>query len=249
MGHKVHPRIHRTPFIFTWDSRWYARKEQLPTFLQQEVGIREYVAEKLKDAEVDSVSIERSPKEVSVTILAGKPGVIIGRSGAGLETLRKDIERKFLQHKTKVRLHIQAVRQPALSAMIVAQNAAREIERRIPFRRVMKQALQKVMAAGAKGVKMKMGGRLNGAEIARSEKLADGKMSLITLRSNVDYALAEAQTVYGKIGIKVWIYHGEAFGRQDKFDKAQFEQADKARERKAAPAPAQAAPAPAKQDK
>lgn len=233
MGHKVHPRIHRTPFIFPWDSRWYARKDQFPTFLRQEVGIREYIAEKLKDAEIDSISIERSPKEVSVTILAGKPGVVIGRSGQGLDTIRKDIERKFLQHKTKVRLHVQAVRQPALSAMIVAQNAAREIERRIPFRRVMKQALQKVMAAGARGVKMKMGGRLNGAEIARSEKLADGKMSLITIRSNVDYALAEAQTVYGKIGIKVWVYHGEAFGRQDKFDKSQFEQpAEKGRERK-----------------
>lgn len=232
MGHKVHPRIHRIPFIFPWDSRWYARKEMFPIFLQQEVGIREYIAEKLKDAEIDSLSIERSPKELTITILAGKPGVVIGRSGQGLETLRKDIERKFLQHKTKVRLNIQAVRQPALSAMIVAQNAAREIERRIPFRRVMKQALQKVMAAGARGVKMKMGGRLNGAEIARSEKLADGKMSLITVRSNVDYALAEAQTVYGKIGVKVWVYHGEAFGRQDKFDKAHFEQADKGREQR-----------------
>ena len=237
MGHKVHPKIHRTPFIFPWDSRWYAKKDQMPQFLKQEVGIREYIAEKLKDAEIDSVSIERSPKEVSITILAGKPGAVIGRSGQGLDVLRKDIERNFLQFKNKVRLHVQAVRQPALSATIVAQNAAREIERRIPFRRVMKQALQKVMAAGARGVKMKMGGRLNGAEIARSEKLADGKMSLITLRSNVDYALAEAHTVYGKIGIKVWIYHGEAFGRQDKFDKNQFEQAEKTRDRKAPSAP------------
>lgn len=236
MGHKVHPRIHRTPFIFPWDSRWFARKEQFPVFLQQEVGIREYIAEKLKDAEIDAISIERSPKEVSVTILTGKPGVIIGRNGQGLEMLRKDIERKFLQHKTKVRLHVQPVKQPALSAMIVAQNAAKEIERRIPFRRIMKQALQKVMAAGARGVKMKMGGRLNGAEIARSEKLSEGKMSLITLRSNVDYAFAEAHTVYGKIGVKVWVYHGEAFGRQDKFDKTQFETAEKGRaERKPLP--------------
>jgi small subunit ribosomal protein S3 len=220
MGHKVHPTIHRTPFIFPWDSRWFARKDQFPTFLRQEVAIRDYLAAKLKEAEVDSLSIERTPKELVITILTGKPGVIIGRSGQGLEILRKDIERKFLNQKMKVRLHVQAVRQPALSAMIVAQNAAREIERRIPFRRVMKQALQKVMAAGARGVKMKMGGRLNGAEIARSEKLGEGKMSLITFRSNVDYALAEAQTVYGKIGIKVWVYHGEVFGRQDKFDKA-----------------------------
>jgi small subunit ribosomal protein S3 len=151
--------------------------------------------------------------------LAAKPGVIIGRSGQGLEDIRKEIEKKILGFALKVKLNIQAVANPALSAAIVAQSAADEIERRLPFRRVMKQAVQKVMSAGAKGVKMKMGGRLNGAEIARSEKQTDGKMSLITIRSNVDYATAEAQTMYGKIGIKVWIYHGETFGRHDKFEK------------------------------
>ncbi len=219
MGHKVHPKIHRTPLIFPWDSRWFARKELLPTFLRQEMAIREYLNKKLRDAELDAISIERSPKEVNITILAGKPGVVIGRSGQGLEVIRKEIERTFLQFKTKVRLHVQAVKNPALSATIVAGNAAREIERRIPFRRVMKQLMQKVMAAGARGVKVTMSGRLNGAEIARTEKLGEGKMSLITLRSNVDYALAEAHTVYGKIGIKIWIYHGESFGLNDKFTK------------------------------
>lgn len=219
MGHKVHPKIHRVPFIFPWDSRWYARKDQYALFLKQEVQIRTWLMKKLKEAEVDSLSIERTPKNVVITILAAKPGVIIGRNGQGLEVLRKDIERMFLQGKVKVKLNIQAVRQPALSATIVAASAAAEIERRIPFRRVMKQALQKVMAAGAQGVKMSMAGRLNGAEIARTEKLAAGKMSLITIRSNVDYAIAEAHTMYGKIGIKVWIYRGESFGRIDKFEK------------------------------
>jgi small subunit ribosomal protein S3 len=237
MGHKVHPTIHRTPFLFTWDSKWFAKKDQMSSFLKQEVAIREYVAKKFKDGEIDAISVERTPKEVTITILAGKPGVIIGRSGQGLDLVRKHIERNILQFKHKVKLNIQAVRQPALSSMIVAQNAASEIERRIPFRRVMKQALEKVMAAGAQGVKMKMGGRLNGAEIARSEKLAKGKMSLITLRSHVDYGFAEAQTVYGKIGIKVWIYRGESFGRFDRFEKAADAEKDAATNRQRAPRP------------
>lgn len=219
MGHKVHPKIHRIPFIFPWDSRWYAKKDQFALFLKQEVQIRAWLMKKLKEAELDSLSIERTPKNVVITILAAKPGVIIGRNGQGLEILRKEIERVYLQGKVKVKLNIQAVRQPALSAAIVAQSAASEIERRMPFRRVMKQALQKVMAAGAQGVKMSVAGRLNGAEIARTEKLAAGKMSLITIRSNVDYAIVEAATMYGKIGVKVWIYRGETFGRVDKFAK------------------------------
>lgn len=219
MGHKVHPKIHRIPFIYPWDSRWFAKKEQFPIFLKQEIAIRNWLKKKIKESEVDAISIERTPKNVTITILAGKPGVIIGRNGQGLELLRKDIERKFLQSSVKVKLNIQAVKQPALSAAIIAQSATGEIERRIPFRRVMKQALQKAMAAGAQGIKMSMAGRLNGAEIARTEKLAAGKMSLITLRSNVDYAFSEAHTVYGKIGIKVWIYRGETFGRIDKFEK------------------------------
>ena len=220
MGHKVHPRIHRTPFIFPWDSRWFARKDQLALFVEQEMRIRELLETKLKEAGIDAISVERTPKDVTVTILAAKPGVVIGRGGSGLEVLRKEIEKKILQFKTKVKLNIQPVNQPALSAKIVAQNAVAEIERRLPFRRVMKQVLEKVMAAGAKGVKIAMAGRLNVVEIARREKLAAGKMSLITMRSDVDYALAEAQTLYGKIGVKVWIYHGETFGRKDKFERS-----------------------------
>ncbi len=235
MASKVHPLIQRIPFIFPWDSRWFAKKEQFPLYLKQEVKIRQYLQKKLRDAGIDSISLERTTKELTVTILAAKPGVVIGRSGQGLEVIRKELEKNFLQFKLKVKLNIQAVSQPALSASIVAENAAIEIEKRLPFRKVMKQTIQKTMTAGAKGIKIRMSGRLNGAEIARTEKLAAGKMSLITLRSQVDYALAEANTIYGKIGIKVWIYHGEAFGRQDKFDfqnKEDSEQSDKKNYRK-----------------
>ncbi|MFA6547564.1 MAG: 30S ribosomal protein S3 [Candidatus Magasanikbacteria bacterium] len=223
MGHKVHPKIHRTPFIFAWDSKWFAKKEQYPNFIEQEIKIRDFLAKKLKEASIDAVSIERTPKELVVTILAAKPGVIIGRNGQGLEMVRKEIEKKILQFKTKVKLNIQAVNQPALSAQIVGQSMASEIERRIPFRRVMKQAMEKVMTAGAQGVKFAVAGRLNGVEIARREVMGAGKMSLITLRSDVDYAIVEANTIYGKIGVKVWIYKGEAFGRRDKFAKKEVE--------------------------
>lgn len=227
MGHKVHPKIHRTPFIFPWDSRWFAKKDMFAQYLQQEIAIREFLEKKLKEAGIDAISIERTSKEVVITILAAKPGVVIGRGGAGLEEIRKEIEKKILQFKTKVKLNIQPVNQPALSAAIIAQNAATDIEKRLPFRRIMKQAIEKVMAAGGKGVKIAISGRLNGAEIARREMLAAGKMSLITMRSDVDYALAEALTLQGKIGIKVWIYNGEVFGKKDKFAKKEAEEVKK----------------------
>ncbi len=218
MGHKVHPKIHRTQVIYTWDSRWFSAKNYA-VYAEQDVRIREFLIKKFKDAHIDTIGIERSPKNLTVTIFAAKPGVIIGRGGAGLEDVRKEIERKFLKMSTKVKLNIQEVRSPALSAQVVAQTMVAEIERRIPFRRVMKQSIERVMKAGAKGVKLSMGGRLNGAEIARREKMSAGSVPLITLRSDVEYAALPAYTIYGKIGIKVWIYHGEIFGRKDIFAK------------------------------
>lgn len=229
MGHKVHPKIYRIPAIYTWDSKWFARNGQAPILLKQEIEIRKFLEKKLKDALLDAISIERNAKELTITILSAKPGAIIGRGGQGLEDLRKQIEKKILGMKLKVKINVQEVRQPALSAKIMAQNAASEIEKRIPFRRVMKQLIERVMNAGALGVKISMGGRLNGVEIARTEKLSAGKMSLITLRSDVDYAFAEAYTIYGKIGIKIWIYKGEAFGRREKFGKKEEEEKAKAR--------------------
>ena len=175
---------------------------------------------KCKDAHIDAIRVERSKKHMMITILAAKPGFIIGRGGQGLEDIRKQIERQFLKMKQKVKLNIQEISSPALSAAVVAQTMVSEIERRIPFRRGMKQAIERVMKAGGLGIKVKMAGRLNGVEIARREKLAAGKVPLITLRSDVDYAYVPAFTLYGKIGVKVWIYHGEVFGRKDKFSEA-----------------------------
>lgn len=216
MGHKVHPTIHRMQVIHTWDSRWFSKKKYAQ-HAEQDIRIREFLTKKFKDAHIDAIGIERGPKNMSINILAAKPGYIIGRGGQGLEQVRKEIERQFLQMNLKVRLNIQEVRSPGLSANVIAQSIVSDIERRIPFRRVMKQTLERVMKAGAQGVKVALAGRLNGVEIARREKLAAGKVPLITLRSNVDYACTAAYTTYGKIGVKVWVYHGETFGRQDKF--------------------------------
>ncbi len=215
MGHKVHPKIYRTGILFPWASRWVSTTKY-PQYLEQDVRVREFLNTKFKDAQIDSIFIERSPKNITVTIFAGKPGVIIGRGGAGLETLKKDIERKFLKMSIAVKLNVQEVRSPSLSATIVAQGLAKDIENRIPFRRTMKQTIERVMKAGAQGVKISMSGRLNGAEIARRETLSAGKIPLTTLRSNVDYVHHTARTIYGAIGIKVWIYLGESFVEVDK---------------------------------
>ena len=187
MGHKVHPRIHRIQVIYTWDSRWFSKKKYAK-FAEQDVRIREFLMKKFKDAHIDAIGVERGVKNMTVTILAAKPGFIIGRGGS-----------------------------PALSASVIAQNAVMDIEKRMPFRRIMKQTIERTMKAGAQGVKICVSGRLNGVDIARTEKLAAGKVPLITLRSDVDYAFEEALTTYGKIGVKVWVYHGEIFGRKDKF--------------------------------
>ena len=219
MGHKVHPKIYRTPVLYPWDSRWFSKKDYA-RFAKQDIAVREYLLKKFKDARVDSISVERGPKNMKVIIFAAKPGFIIGRGGQGLDEVRKHIERKILQMGLRVRLNVQEVRSPALSAAVVAQNMSSDIERRVRFRRVMKQTIDRVMKAGAKGVKVCMAGRLNGVDIARTETLSDGKVPLATLRSDIDYATAEAHTTYGVVGIKVWIYKGEVFGRKDKFDES-----------------------------
>jgi small subunit ribosomal protein S3 len=216
MGHKVHPKIHRTQVIYSWDSKWFAGKNYAK-YSEQDIRIREYISKKFKDSHIDAIGVERGPKNMTITILAAKPGFIIGRGGKGLEDLRKHLERKILQMSLKVRLNIREVQNPALSAAIVAQTIVSDVERRIPFRRVMKQSIERVTQAGALGVKISLAGRLNGVDIARKETISSGKVPLITLRSDVDYALVEAQTIYGKIGVKVWIYKGMVFGRKDKF--------------------------------
>src|SRR3989344_2345206 len=173
--------------------------------------IRRFLMKKLREAGIDRIDIERSRGEVAVTIVAAKPGLIIGRGGTGIEDLRKDIVKNFLDKKTGFKLNVQEVENPNLSAGAILQTCIADIEKRIPFRRVMKMNIDKVLKAGAEGVKIGMAGRLNGAEIARRETLTQGKIPLHTLRANIDYSRGAAQTTYGVIGIKVWIYKGLYF--------------------------------------
>ena len=207
------------PILFPWPSRWVDTAHYADR-VAEDIKIREYIKAKFKDAQIDSIFVERSAKNMTLTIFAGKPGIVIGRGGQGLDQIRKEIERQFLKMAMKVKLNIQEVSSPSLSAEIIAQSVVRDTEGRLPYRRVIKQHLERVMKSGALGVKIGMAGRLNGVEIAREEILAKGKIPLITLRSNVDYAYAIAKTMYGTIGVKVWIYKGESFERVDRLTEA-----------------------------
>lgn len=218
MGHKVNPRVFRLGMSEQWRSRWFSDKEY-PALLRQDVTVRRYLGQKLKDAGIDRIDIERFRDELVITIITAKPGIIIGRGGTGIEELKKDIVKRFLAPKTVLKVNIQEVENPNLSAGVVLQACIADIEKRIPFRRIMKQNIDKVLKAGAEGVKIVMAGRLNGAEIARTEMLAQGKIPLHTLRANIDYTRGTARTTYGAIGIKVWIYKGLYFEKQPEVKK------------------------------
>jgi small subunit ribosomal protein S3 len=216
MGNKVHPKAFRLAFLTNWDARWFARKNQFSSFLRQDVEIRSFLVVLLKEALVDEIEIERTRQHLTITIYASKPGFIIGRGGSGIEELKKKIRTRFFKGKPPTfQVNIKEVHQPALSAKIVAQQIAFDIEKRLPFRRCMKQAIEKVMKAGALGVKVALAGRLNGAEIARTEKLAQGKIPMHTLRSEIQFARVAAHTTFGAIGIKIWINRGEIFQKQE----------------------------------
>ena len=205
MGQKVNPHGLRVGIIKTWDSKWYAEKDY-EKFLLEDIKIREFVKNKLFDAGIARVEIERAANRARVTIHTAKPGMVIGRSGANIEALKKDI-RKLTD--SQIDINIQEIKQPDFSAVLVAENIAAQLERRIAFRRAMKQSVTRTMRVGAKGIKVQVGGRLGGAEIARSEGYREGSIPLHTLRADIDYGTAEAHTTYGRIGIKVWIYKGE----------------------------------------
>ncbi|PIR66630.1 MAG: 30S ribosomal protein S3 [Parcubacteria group bacterium CG10_big_fil_rev_8_21_14_0_10_36_14] len=216
MGHKVHPKIFRMSSIYTWGSRWYSKPKDYADLIKQDILIKKFVLDKIKDAGPDGIEIERKGDSLNIIINAAKPGVAIGRSGAGTEELKKKIKDNFFRgKKMNFNINIFEVKRPSLSANIVMQSMISEIERRVPFRRVMKQAAERVTKAGAKGVKMALAGRLNGAEIARTEKLLKGNVPLQNLRADIDYANGTARTIYGCIGIKVWIYRGEIFETKD----------------------------------
>lgn len=216
MGQKVHPKIFRIPTTRGWDSNWFSRNDY-PRLLKEDHQIRTFLAKALKEASVDHIAIERAAKSITVNIHSAKPGFIIGRSGAGIEELKKKLMKQFYRgKKVNINLNVQEVSKPSLSAAIVGQQVAADIEKRMPFRRTMKQTLERVMKAGAKGVKVSVAGRLNGADIARTESLSQGCIPLHSLRADIDFARVRAWTTYGVIGVKVWINRGEVFDQPKK---------------------------------
>ena len=206
MGQKVNPHGLRVGVIKNWDSRWYVRDEEFSDTLISDYNLRKYLKNKLQAAGVPKIEIERDSQKVRVFIHCAKPGVIIGKGGAEIEKLRLEIEAIV---KKPVSVNVIEVRSPDLSAQLVAENIASQLERRISFRRAMKQCIGRTIKLGAKGIKVSCGGRLGGAEMARTEHYHEGTIPLQTLRADIDYGFYEANTTYGKIGIKVWIYKGE----------------------------------------
>ncbi len=213
MGKKVNPKIFRMGITKSWDSVWFESGKNYIKNVAQDIAVRRYLIKEFKEAGVDKVEIIRSLNRIQVDLWTGKPGLLIGRGGNGVEDLKKKLHTKFLKtfRIGEITLNIKEVSRPGLSAQIAVQTMTLEIEKRIPFRKVMKQAISRIERSGAQGAKVVIGGRLNGAEIARTEKLVWGKVPLNTLRADIDYARGAAHTSYGAIGIKVWVYKGEVF--------------------------------------
>lgn len=205
MGQKINPTGLRIGVIKDWDARWYAEKDYADTLLE-DLAIRKYVDENLKDAAVSKIEIERAANKVNVNVYTAKPGMVIGKGGAEVEKLRKNLD--VLTGK-RVHINVIEVKQADLIAGLVGESICEQLENRIAFRRAMKQAIQRTMKAGAQGIKIQISGRLNGADMARTETLVEGTVPLHTLRADIDYAWEEADTTYGKIGVKVWICRGE----------------------------------------
>ena len=213
MGKKVNPKIFRMGITKSWDSIWFESGKNYIKNVAQDISVRRYLIKEFKEAGVDKVEIIRSLNRIQVDLWTGKPGLLIGRGGNGAEELKKKLHAKFLKtfRIGEITLNIKEVRSPGLSAQIAVQTMTLEIEKRIPFRKVMKQTISRIERSGAEGAKVVIAGRLNGAEIARTEKLTWGRVPLNTLRADIDYARGAAHTTYGAIGIKVWVYKGEVF--------------------------------------
>jgi len=215
MGQKVHPTGIRLGIVKDWSSKWYADSATFPEYIRQDHVVREFIKKKLKDASVSRISIERPAKKANITIHTARPGIVIGKKGEDIEKLRAEVARMVGMKIQDVRINIAEVRKPELDAQLVAEGIAQQLERRVMFRRAMKRAVTNTMRVGAEGIKVKVGGRLNGAEIARSEWYREGRVPLHTLRADIDYGLAEAHTTYGVIGVKVWIFKGEVFDKPE----------------------------------
>ncbi|MBV9724090.1 MAG: 30S ribosomal protein S3 [Gammaproteobacteria bacterium] len=237
MGQKVNPLGMRLGITRDWTSRWYAGKKQFPVHVHTDFRVRQFLKDRLKDASVSRILIERAAKKVNITIQTARPGIVIGKKGEDIEKLRQETAALLGMSMNDVRLNIAEIRKPELDAQLVADSIAQQIEKRVMFRRAMKRAVMSTMRSGALGVKVRVSGRLNGSEIARTEWYREGRIPLHTFRADIDYGLSESRTTYGVIGVKVWIFKGEVF------DKSDLEKA--ATEGESAPAGAAAAAAAA----
>jgi len=211
MGQKVNPKILRIPLVKQWQSKWFARLKDFRILLKSDVLIRKFLSKKLKGSSVGNIEIEKEGDIWRVIIRTAKPGMIIGRGGVDVENLKKEIEKRFLGKGSNLEIQIKEISSPFLNAQIVLENIILDLERRMPFRRVAKRAIEQIKKAGAQGAKIIIKGRLDGGEIARQETFAWGKMPLHTLRANIDYSRSAAFTIYGTVGVKVWICTGEIF--------------------------------------
>ncbi|MGI9330671.1 MAG: 30S ribosomal protein S3 [Gammaproteobacteria bacterium] len=215
MGQKVNPIGIRLGITRDWSSRWYADSKDYPGLVASDFKVRGFLKKKLKDASVSRIQIERPARKAQITIHTARPGIVIGKKGEDIERLRVQAARLLELPVHDVRLNIAEVRKPELDAQLVAEGIAQQLERRVMFRRAMKRAVTNTMRLGAQGIKVKVGGRLNGAEIARSEWYREGRVPLHTFRADIDYGFAEASTTYGVIGVKVWIFKGEVFAAEE----------------------------------
>ena len=211
MGQKVHPIGIRLGITKEWTSKWYANSQTFPDFVEQDHRVRKFLQQRLKDASVSQIHIERPAKKANITIHTARPGIVIGKKGEDIEKLRAEVAALLGMLLQDVRLNIAEIRKPELDAKLVAEGIAQQLERRVQFRRAMRRAVTNTMRVGAEGIKVKVSGRLNGAEIARSEWYREGRVPLHTLRADIDYGLAESKTTYGIIGVKVWVFRGEVF--------------------------------------
>jgi small subunit ribosomal protein S3 len=215
MGQKVNPLGVRLGITRDWTSRWYAGRKQFPQHVHTDFRVRDFLQHKLKDASVSRVLIERAAKKVNITIQTARPGIVIGKKGEDIEKLRQETAALLGMAVNDVRLNIAEIRKPELDSQLVADSIAQQIEKRVMFRRAMKRAVMSTMRSGALGVKVRVSGRLNGSEIARTEWYREGRIPLHTFRADIDYGLSEAHTTYGIIGVKVWIFKGEVFDKSE----------------------------------
>jgi len=213
MGQKVHPTGIRLGITRDWTSKWYAHSKNFPALVHTDFTVREFLKKRLAEASVSRIHIERAARRVNITIHTARPGIVIGKKGEDIEKLRLDVARRMNLPMQDVRINIAEIRKPEADAQLVAEGIAQQIEKRVMFRRAMKRSVMNTMRSGALGIKVRASGRLNGAEIARTEWSREGRIPLHTFRADIDYGFAEAHTTYGIIGVKVWIFKGEVFDR------------------------------------